>query len=65
MAKIAANNAAYAATKNAVQILGGNGFSREYPVERYYRDAQTFDVLEAPAAQHRLMIAASLIGDES
>ena len=63
MAKLFSCDAAYSATKNAVQVLGGNGFSREYPVERMYRDAKTLEVLEAPGELHRHLIARMLIGD--
>lgn len=63
MARVFTSDATYRATKNAVQILGGNGFSREYPVERMYRDAQTLEVLGARPEVPRAIIAASLIGD--
>jgi alkylation response protein AidB-like acyl-CoA dehydrogenase len=65
MAKLYASGAAYRATKNAVQILGGNGFSREYPVERMYRDAKTLEVLEATSDFHRRQIAGFVIGEGS
>ena len=63
MAKLYACESAYETCKNAVQILGGNGFSREYPVERMYRDAKAIEVVEAPGDLHRRLIARSLIGD--
>lgn len=62
MAKLYATDAAYRTTKNCVQILGGNGFSREYPVERMYRDAETLEVLEAQSRLHRRLIADRLLG---
>ncbi len=65
MAKLFSCEMAYDAAKNAVQILGGNGFSREYPVERMYRDAKTLEVIEATGELHRMLIARSLIGDFS
>ena len=65
MAKLHSCEGAYKATKNAVQVLGGNGYSREYPVERMYRDAKTLEVLEAPGELHRRLVARALIGDKS
>ena len=65
MAKLHSCEGAYKATKSAVQVLGGNGYSREYPVERMYRDAKTLEVLEAPAELHRRIVARALIGDRS
>ena len=63
MAKLSACDAAYHATKSAVQILGGNGFSREYPVERMFRDAKTLEVIESGPERHRALIAEQVIGD--
>ncbi|MGE3163482.1 MAG: acyl-CoA dehydrogenase family protein [Planctomycetota bacterium] len=61
MAKLYCTEAAYRTTKSCVQILGGNGFSREYPVERMYRDAESLEVLEAQASVQRRVIAARLL----
>lgn len=63
MAKLHACESAYEATKSGVQILGGNGYSREYPSERMYRDAKTLEVVEASGDLHRRLIARALIGD--
>ena len=63
MAKLAACRAAYAATKSAVQILGGNGYSREYPVERMFRDAGALEILGGSDALHRMLVARALIGE--
>lgn len=65
MAKLHASEAAYLTTKDAVQVLGGNGYSREYPVERMYRDAETLEVLGAPGDLHRRLISRVLIGDRT
>ena len=35
-------------TERAIQILGGNGYSREFPVERMHRDAKIYTIFEAP-----------------
>ena len=62
MAKVAADEAVYRACKNAVQILGGNGYSREYPVERMYRDAKTLEVFGRNADWHRQQLAENVLG---
>jgi len=62
MAKLAASRAAYLATKNAVQVLGGNGYSREYPVERMYRDAESLELIGGSDSMHRMLVARALIG---
>lgn len=62
MAKLAASRAAYVASKNAVQILGGNGYSREYPVERMYRDAECLELLGGSDSLHRMLVARALTG---
>ena len=63
MAKLAASRAAYQATKSAVQILGGNGYSREYPVERMFRDAGSLEIHGGNDALHRMLVARALIGE--
>ncbi len=63
MARVVSADAAYRSTKSAVQILGGNGFSREFPVERMYRDAKTLEALGATPDVQRRHIAASVMGD--
>jgi butyryl-CoA dehydrogenase len=61
MAKLYASEAAYRATKNAVQILGANGYSREYPVERYMRDAKLCEIGEGTSEIQRIVITRRLI----
>jgi alkylation response protein AidB-like acyl-CoA dehydrogenase len=60
MAKLFASEAAYRATKNAVQIFGGNGYSREYPVERYMRDAKLCEIGEGTSEIQRIVIGRHL-----
>ncbi|MCK4462102.1 MAG: acyl-CoA dehydrogenase, partial [candidate division Zixibacteria bacterium] len=61
MAKLYASEAAYRATKDAVQIFGGNGYSREYPVERYMRDAKLCEIGEGTSEIQRLVISRDLL----
>jgi alkylation response protein AidB-like acyl-CoA dehydrogenase len=42
---------------DAVQIHGANGFSKDYPVERYYRDAKINEIIEGTTQMHELLIA--------
>jgi butyryl-CoA dehydrogenase len=57
MGKLFASEAASRAARNAVQILGGNGYSREYPVERYVRDAKLCEIGEGTSEIQRLVIS--------
>ncbi len=61
MAKLFASEVAYRATKNAVQILGANGYSREYPVERYMRDAKLCEIGEGTSEIQRMVIARRIL----
>jgi alkylation response protein AidB-like acyl-CoA dehydrogenase len=61
MAKLyAAETCMWVATK-AVQIYGGNGFSKEYPVERHFRDAKITEIYEGTSEIQRLVIARALL----
>ncbi len=57
MAKLFASDAAMEITTNAVQIFGGYGYSREYPVERMMRDAKITQIYEGTNEIHRLVIS--------
>ena len=46
MSKLVAGETAVRVTEQAIQILGGNGYTREYPVERWHRDAKIFTIFE-------------------
>lgn len=61
MAKLFASEAATFATKEAVQILGGYGYIREYPVERYFRDAKITEIYEGTSEIQRLVIAREVL----
>jgi alkylation response protein AidB-like acyl-CoA dehydrogenase len=61
MAKKFASDAAMAATTNAVQIFGGYGFSREYPVERLMRDAKITQIYEGTNQVQQMIISGSVL----
>ena len=61
MAKLAASEAANAISKEAVQVLGGYGYSREYPVERYFRDAKITEIYEGTSEIQRIVIARNVL----
>jgi butyryl-CoA dehydrogenase len=58
IAKLFASETATRVTHKAMQIHGGNGYSREYPVERMYRDARITEIYEGTSEIQRLIIAA-------
>jgi butyryl-CoA dehydrogenase len=57
MAKLYASEVSMRATNQAIQIFGGNGYSREYPVERFWRDAKLTEIGEGTSEIQRLVIA--------
>ena len=61
MAKCFASDAAMAITTDAVQILGGYGYVREYPAERFMRDAKITQIYEGTNQIQRLVIARELL----
>ena len=62
MAKLAASEAAWTATNAAVMTLGSYGYSREYPVEKWLRDAKLEEIYEGTSDIQRLIIARSMFG---
>ena len=62
MAKLFAAEAAMNITTKAVQIHGGYGYIKDYPVERYFRDAKITEIYEGTSEMQRLTIARQLIG---
>ncbi|MCB9678496.1 MAG: acyl-CoA dehydrogenase family protein [Alphaproteobacteria bacterium] len=60
MAKVTATDAAMAVTTDAVQVLGGYGYTREHPVERWMRDAKVMQIVEGTNQIQRLVIARHL-----
>ena len=63
MAKLFASEMANRAAKEAVQIHGGVGYTTEFPVERYYRDAKITEIYEGTSEIQRLVIARHLLRD--
>lgn len=61
MAKLFASETAMRATKNAIQILGGYGFCKDYPVERYWRDAKLTTIGEGTSEVQRLVISREIL----
>ena len=61
MAKLFASEMATDVTHKAIQIYGGYGYTRDYPVERFYRDARITEIYEGTSEIQRLVIAASLL----
>lgn len=61
MAKVYASEMATWVTHQSAQIFGGYGYMKEYPVERYYRDARVTEIYEGTSEMQRLVIARSLL----
>jgi alkylation response protein AidB-like acyl-CoA dehydrogenase len=62
-AKLFASRVARQWTGEAIQVLGGYGYTREFPVERYYRDAKVTEIYEGTSEIQRLVIARALLGE--
>jgi len=62
MSKLKAGRVAVWATERAIQILGGYGYTREYPVERWHRDAKIFDIFEGAEQIQQLVISRAISG---
>jgi acyl-CoA dehydrogenase len=63
MSKLYAGETAVKVTQEAMQILGGNGFTREYPVERMARDAKIYTIFEGTSEIQRLVISRAISGN--
>ena len=61
-AKLFASEMARRQTAEAIQIFGGYGYTKEFPVERYYRDAKITEIYEGTSEIQRLVIARSVLG---
>jgi len=62
MSKLKAGEVAVWVTDRAMQILGGNGYTREFPVERMHRDAKIYTIFEGTSEIQRLVIARAISG---
>jgi alkylation response protein AidB-like acyl-CoA dehydrogenase len=62
MSKLVAGETAVRVTEQAIQILGGNGYSRDYPVERWHRDAKIFTIFEGTSEIQRIIIGRAATG---
>ncbi len=61
MCKLFAAETATFVTREAVQIFGGYGYTKDYPVERYYRDAKCMEIYEGTSEVQRIVIARTLL----
>jgi alkylation response protein AidB-like acyl-CoA dehydrogenase len=64
-AKLFASEMARRQTAEAIQVLGGYGYTKEFPVERYYRDAKVTEIYEGTSEIQRLVIARELLGQRA
>jgi alkylation response protein AidB-like acyl-CoA dehydrogenase len=62
-AKLFASRVARVQTGEAIQVLGGYGYTKEFPAERYYRDAKVTEIYEGTSEIQRLVIARALLGE--
>jgi len=62
MSKLKAGEVAVWVTEQAIQVLGGYGYTREYPVERWHRDAKIYTIFEGTSEIQRLVIARAISG---
>jgi len=65
MSKLTATDAAMQTTSDAVQVLGGVGYTRDFPVERYLREAKVLQILEGTNQIQRVVIARQLVAGGS
>jgi len=63
IAKLVATDAAMRVTTDAVQVLGGYGYTRDYPVERYMREAKVMQIFEGTNQIQRMVIGRHLARD--
>ena len=62
MSKLKAGEVAVAVTEKAVQLLGGAGYVRDHPVQRWYRDAKIYTIFEGTSEIQRLVVARAISG---
>jgi len=64
-AKLFASEMARRQTAEAIQVLGGYGYTKEFPVERFYRDAKITEIYEGTSEIQRLVIARQILGERT
>ena len=62
ISKLVASETAVRVTEQAIQILGGNGYTRDFPVERWHRDAKIFTIFEGTSEIQRMIIGRAVTG---
>jgi alkylation response protein AidB-like acyl-CoA dehydrogenase len=62
MSKLFASETAVRVTEEAIQILGGYGYVRDYPVERWHRDSKIYTIFEGTSEIQRLIISRAISG---
>jgi alkylation response protein AidB-like acyl-CoA dehydrogenase len=62
MSKLFAGETAVWVTEQAIQILGGYGYVRDYPVERWHRDSKIYTIFEGTSEIQRLIVARAISG---
>jgi acyl-CoA dehydrogenase len=62
VSKLVAGETAVRVTEQAIQVLGGNGYTREFPVERWHRDAKIFTIFEGTSEIQRMIIGRAVTG---
>jgi len=62
VSKLVAGETAVRVTEQAIQVLGGNGYTRDFPVERWHRDAKIFTIFEGTSEIQRMIIGRAVTG---
>jgi alkylation response protein AidB-like acyl-CoA dehydrogenase len=62
ISKLVAGETAVRVTEQAIQVLGGNGYTRDFPVERWHRDAKIFTIFEGTSEIQRMIIGRAVTG---
>jgi acyl-CoA dehydrogenase len=63
MSKLKASEVAVWVTEQAIQVLGGYGYIKDFPVEKWYRDAKIYTLFEGTSEIQRLVISRALAQD--
>ncbi len=61
MSKLFAGETAVRVTEEAIQILGGAGYIKDFPVEKWYRDSKIYTIFEGTSEIQRMVIARALL----